>query len=87
MACPVSVVSVAVNIMWSVEKPSLGSLEQRPGEVFLLMCPVSVCVIDSTRVASVQSEPGHQNLLIQPPLGRKRGLRQVGTFFVCHKHN
>lgn len=29
------------------------------------------------RVASVQSEPGQQNLLIQQPLGRKRGLRQV----------
>ncbi|TKS64901.1 Protein unc-80 -like protein [Collichthys lucidus] len=29
-----------------------------------------------SRVASVQSEPGQQNLLIQPPLGRKRGLRQ-----------
>uniref|UniRef100_A0A3Q2ZNL7 Unc-80 homolog (C. elegans) n=1 Tax=Kryptolebias marmoratus TaxID=37003 RepID=A0A3Q2ZNL7_KRYMA len=28
-------------------------------------------------VASVQSEPGQQNLLIQPPLGRKRGLRQL----------
>lgn len=35
-----------------------------------------VCVC-SYRVASVQSEPGQQNLLIQPPLGRKRGLRQV----------
>lgn len=31
----------------------------------------------SYRVASVQSEPGHHNLLLQPPLGRKRGLRQV----------
>ncbi|KAG8432649.1 hypothetical protein GDO86_017045, partial [Hymenochirus boettgeri] len=30
-----------------------------------------------SRVASVQSEPGHQNLLIQQPLGRKRGLRQL----------
>ncbi|XP_048124538.1 protein unc-80 homolog isoform X5 [Alosa alosa] len=29
-----------------------------------------------SRVASVQSEPGQQNMLIQPPLGRKRGLRQ-----------
>ncbi|VCW97333.1 unnamed protein product, partial [Gulo gulo] len=29
------------------------------------------------RVASVQSEPGQQNLLIQQPLGRKRGLRQL----------
>ncbi|KAM6945754.1 LOW QUALITY PROTEIN: protein unc-80 homolog [Aplochiton taeniatus] len=29
-----------------------------------------------SRVASVQSEPG-QNLLMQPPLGRKRGLRQL----------
>ncbi|XP_075036413.1 protein unc-80 homolog isoform X26 [Mixophyes fleayi] len=33
--------------------------------------------ISLSRVASVQSEPGHQNLLIQPPLGRKRGLRQL----------
>uniref|UniRef100_A0A673NQR8 Protein unc-80 homolog n=1 Tax=Sinocyclocheilus rhinocerous TaxID=307959 RepID=A0A673NQR8_9TELE len=32
-----------------------------------------------SRVASVQSEPGQQNLLIQPPLGRKRGLRQVSA--------
>lgn len=31
------------------------------------------------RVASVQSEPGQQNLLIQQPLGRKRGLRQVSN--------
>ncbi|XP_047400526.1 protein unc-80 homolog isoform X2 [Sciurus carolinensis] len=30
-----------------------------------------------SRVASVQSEPGQQNLLIQQPLGRKRGLRQL----------
>ncbi|XP_034034433.1 protein unc-80 homolog isoform X6 [Thalassophryne amazonica] len=30
-----------------------------------------------SRVASVQSEPGQQNLLMQPPLGRKRGLRQL----------
>ncbi|XP_065096078.1 protein unc-80 homolog isoform X3 [Paramisgurnus dabryanus] len=30
-----------------------------------------------SRVASVQSEPGQQNLLIQPPLGRKRGVRQL----------
>ncbi|XP_053540162.1 protein unc-80 homolog [Ictalurus punctatus] len=30
-----------------------------------------------SRVASVQSEPGHHNLLLQPPLGRKRGLRQL----------
>ncbi|XP_045074431.1 protein unc-80 homolog [Coregonus clupeaformis] len=30
-----------------------------------------------SRVASVQSEPGQQNLLNQPPLGRKRGLRQL----------
>ncbi|XP_076872130.1 protein unc-80 homolog isoform X4 [Brachyhypopomus gauderio] len=29
-----------------------------------------------SRVASVQSEPGHHHLL-QPPLGRKRGLRQL----------
>ncbi|XP_041056206.1 protein unc-80 homolog [Carcharodon carcharias] len=32
--------------------------------------------INLPRVASVQSEPGQQNLLIQQPLGRKRGLRQ-----------
>jgi len=30
-----------------------------------------------SRVPSVQSEPGQQNLLIQQPLGRKRGLRQL----------
>ncbi|XP_062817261.1 protein unc-80 homolog isoform X10 [Anolis carolinensis] len=30
-----------------------------------------------SRVASVQSEPGHHNLLLQQPLGRKRGLRQL----------
>ncbi|XP_075463304.1 protein unc-80 homolog isoform X20 [Ascaphus truei] len=36
-----------------------------------------------SRVASVQSEPGQQNLLIQQPLGRKRGLRQ-GTFSPSH---
>ncbi|KAJ8778929.1 hypothetical protein J1605_013163 [Eschrichtius robustus] len=30
-----------------------------------------------SRVASVQSEPGQQNLLTQQPLGRKRGLRQL----------
>ncbi|XP_024144693.1 protein unc-80 homolog isoform X2 [Oryzias melastigma] len=30
-----------------------------------------------SRVASVQSEPGQQNVLLQPPLGRKRGLRQL----------
>lgn len=58
---------------------------------FAWMCArecVCVCVClfmtDCIRVASVQSEPG-QNLLIQPPLGRKRGLRQVWTspFFMC----
>ncbi|XP_078260328.1 protein unc-80 homolog isoform X2 [Rhinoraja longicauda] len=32
--------------------------------------------INLSRVASVQSEPGHQILLAQQPLGRKRGLRQ-----------
>ena len=36
----------------------------------------------SNRVASVQSEPGQQNLLLQLPLGRKRGLRQVRTWGV-----
>ncbi|XP_035384136.1 protein unc-80 homolog isoform X2 [Electrophorus electricus] len=30
-----------------------------------------------SRVASVQSEPGHHHLLLQPPLGRKRGVRQL----------
>ncbi|XP_077450247.1 protein unc-80 homolog isoform X24 [Stigmatopora argus] len=34
-------------------------------------------MLPSHRVASIQSEPGQQNLLIQPPLGRKRGLRQL----------
>lgn len=43
---------------------------------FLRTC---VRLIGCARVASVQSEPGQQNLLIQPPLGRKRGLRQVRT--------
>lgn len=33
-------------------------------------------LLPSQRVASVQSEPGQQNLL-QQPLGRKRGLRQL----------
>ncbi|XP_072902899.1 protein unc-80 homolog isoform X3 [Hemitrygon akajei] len=33
-------------------------------------------ILPCHRVASVQSEPGQQNLLIQQPLGRKRGLRQ-----------
>ncbi|XP_038644467.1 protein unc-80 homolog isoform X4 [Scyliorhinus canicula] len=32
--------------------------------------------INLSRVASVQSEPGQQNLLVQQPLGRRRGLRQ-----------
>lgn len=45
----------------------------------LVPCVLSVPVIGCTRVASVQSEPGQQNLLIQPPLGRKRGLRQVSV--------
>lgn len=55
---------------------------------FVLRVCVFVCVhlIAHNRVASVQSEPGQQNLLIQPPLGRKRGLRQVWTSpFVCLK--
>lgn len=43
---------------------------------------VFVRLIGCTRVASVQSEPGQQNLLIQPPLGRKRGLRQVSLTFL-----
>ncbi|XP_032879501.1 protein unc-80 homolog isoform X3 [Amblyraja radiata] len=33
-------------------------------------------ILPCHRVASVQSEPGHQILLAQQPLGRKRGLRQ-----------
>lgn len=45
----------------------------------LVPCVLSVPLIGCTRVASVQSEPGQQNLLIQPPLGRKRGLRQVSV--------
>ncbi|XP_023366191.1 protein unc-80 homolog isoform X2 [Otolemur garnettii] len=36
-----------------------------------------VGMLPSQRVASVQSEPGQQNLLVQQPLGRKRGLRQL----------
>ncbi|XP_067326421.1 protein unc-80 homolog isoform X11 [Anolis sagrei] len=36
-----------------------------------------VGMLPSQRVASVQSEPGHHNLLLQQPLGRKRGLRQL----------
>ncbi|XP_031813996.1 protein unc-80 homolog isoform X12 [Sarcophilus harrisii] len=36
-----------------------------------------VGMLPSQRVASIQSEPGQQNLLIQQPLGRKRGLRQL----------
>ncbi|XP_041487890.1 protein unc-80 homolog isoform X8 [Microtus oregoni] len=36
-----------------------------------------VGMLPSQRVASVQSEPGQQNLLLQQPLGRKRGLRQL----------
>ncbi|XP_041433155.1 protein unc-80 homolog isoform X11 [Xenopus laevis] len=40
-------------------------------------------MLPSQRVASVQSEPGHQNLLVQQPLGRKRGIRQ-GTFSPSH---
>ncbi|KAJ7413858.1 protein unc-80 isoform X1 [Pitangus sulphuratus] len=36
-----------------------------------------VGMLPSQRVASVQSEPGQQNLLLQQPLGRKRGLRQI----------
>ncbi|XP_073489623.1 protein unc-80 homolog isoform X7 [Aquarana catesbeiana] len=39
--------------------------------------------ISLSRVASVQSEPGHQMLLLQPPLGRKKGLRQ-GAFSPSH---
>ncbi|XP_041891385.1 protein unc-80 homolog isoform X2 [Corvus kubaryi] len=36
-----------------------------------------VGMLPSQRVGSVQSEPGQQNLLLQQPLGRKRGLRQL----------
>ncbi|XP_063072865.1 protein unc-80 homolog [Engraulis encrasicolus] len=38
---------------------------------------ISSTMLPSHRVASVQSEPGQQNVLIHPPLGRKRGLRQL----------
>lgn len=38
---------------------------------------LDLMLLISNRVASVQSEPGQQNLLLQQPLGRKRGLRQV----------
>lgn len=31
----------------------------------------------------MQSEPGHHNLLLQQPLGRKRGLRQVSSEQSC----
>lgn len=48
-------------------------------------CVLFVHLIGCTRVASVQSEPGQQNLLIQPPLGRKRGLRQVNITFLSFK--
>lgn len=48
-------------------------------------CVLFVHLIGCTRVASVQSEPGQQNLLIQPPLGRKRGLRQVNVTFLAFK--
>lgn len=36
-----------------------------------------VGMLPSQRVASIQSEPGQQNVLLQQPLGRKRGLRQL----------
>uniref|UniRef100_A0A672M4W4 Unc-80 homolog, NALCN channel complex subunit n=1 Tax=Sinocyclocheilus grahami TaxID=75366 RepID=A0A672M4W4_SINGR len=42
-------------------------------QLCLCVCPLVLFC----RVASVQSEPGQQTLLIQPPLGRKRGLRQL----------
>lgn len=48
-------------------------------------CVLFVHLIGYNRVASVQSEPGQQNLLIQPPLGRKRGLRQVDVTFLLFK--
>lgn len=48
-------------------------------------CVLFVRLIGCTRVASVQSEPGQQNLLIQPPLGRKRGLRQVNITSLSFK--
>uniref|UniRef100_A0A4W4GQM1 Unc-80 homolog (C. elegans) n=1 Tax=Electrophorus electricus TaxID=8005 RepID=A0A4W4GQM1_ELEEL len=41
------------------------------------LSPVSGSVVLFCRVASVQSEPGHHHLLLQPPLGRKRGVRQL----------
>uniref|UniRef100_A0A671LGV2 Protein unc-80 homolog n=1 Tax=Sinocyclocheilus anshuiensis TaxID=1608454 RepID=A0A671LGV2_9TELE len=45
----------------------------RAHQLCLCVCPLVLFC----RVASVQSEPGQQTLLIQPPLGRKRGLRQL----------
>lgn len=42
-----------------------------------ILSPGTLTLLVLGRVASVQSEPGQQNLLIQQPLGRKRGLRQV----------
>lgn len=56
-------------------------LEDLTGIVFSSLNPPTLAHILHCgffyRVASVQSEPGHHNLLLQPPLGRKRGLRQV----------
>lgn len=61
------------------------TLSANPYNPYLLVNPCWLCALICVwlhvymfyRVASVQSEPGQQNLLIQPALGRKRGLRQV----------
>uniref|UniRef100_A0A7M4E2W3 Unc-80 homolog, NALCN channel complex subunit n=1 Tax=Crocodylus porosus TaxID=8502 RepID=A0A7M4E2W3_CROPO len=50
-----------------------------PGNVLIIHCAsvAGLTLLTLSRVASVQSEPGQQNLLLQQPLGRKRGLRQL----------
>uniref|UniRef100_A0A8C9G2R2 Unc-80 homolog, NALCN channel complex subunit n=1 Tax=Pavo cristatus TaxID=9049 RepID=A0A8C9G2R2_PAVCR len=60
----------------------LSSVSAPQAEVGMLPIIQVASVLDlmlsiSNRVASVQSEPGQQNLLLQQPLGRKRGLRQL----------
>lgn len=52
-----------------------------PGHLLLIQgaSVLGLMLSTSNRAASVQSEPGQQNLLLQQPLGRKRGLRQVRT--------
>uniref|UniRef100_A0A8D0H2X6 Unc-80 homolog, NALCN channel complex subunit n=1 Tax=Sphenodon punctatus TaxID=8508 RepID=A0A8D0H2X6_SPHPU len=53
----------------------LSSMSAPQAEVGML--PIVLMLLTLNRVASVQSEPGQQNLLLQQPLGRKRGLRQL----------